>query len=527
MCPHCAFAKHWSYGALFIAVFLVFAQSLHAEDRETAAVIARIREAAGFKALQRQSVEFVVRGKTVRYESAGEYSIRFTTAGKFIFHVAGPIAETVGFDGSDCWAVDMTGMPRRLELFDRDYHLLLIGLSTGHWLAQLDAADLARAPGGQNQDNVALTVSEGRFKGMLRVDRQLWLPRAFERTGVTGAETWLFDDYRDDPGWKMPGKVTVKREGSTDQVYQVESIDQVPVTQASSPSYAPITARAKDVSFARVVSPRLEAKRASTGHLLVRAKVDDVDLGWFIFDTGAGSSTVLDPSAVARLKLQRLGSNSITSMMGNARTTIMRGRTLEIGPVTLEKPFIIEMDLGFVRKVMGIEVVGIIGYDLLSRCVAELALASDSISVHDPSEYRLDSAHWQRLTLNQALPTVEASFEGNRKGRFRIDVGAAGLAGSVLYHAPAVEELQLLKDRHSTTAQAGPNRIAVGKMAWFELADHRFENVTVLFALDRQGPMADEYVMGNLGVEMLKPFLVVLDYPHERIAFLKRDPNRH
>ena len=293
-------------------------------------------------------------------------------------------------------------------------------------------------------------------------------------------------------------------------------------TAATSQTYEPITTRPNDSRFNPAVSSRLELKRAPTGHLLVHPRVDGSDLGWFIFDTGAGSSAVLDPSAVAGLKLKRLGSRSITSMMGSVRTTIMRGESLEIGPITLTKPFLVEMDLGFVRRVMGEEVVGVIGYDLLSRCVAELALADGSISIHDPEAYRLDSAPWQRLTLNQALPTVEATFEGNRQGRFRIDLGAAGPAGTVVFHAPAVEEMQLLKDRRVTNAQAGPNRIALGKIAWFELAGHRFEDPTVLFALDRKGPMGDEYVEGNLGVDMLKPFRIVLDYPQQRMAFLPR-----
>ena len=485
-----------------------------------------MRRAAGIEALKRQAAEIIVRGKSIRYESAGEYSIRFTPAGKFVFQVGGTMAEMVGFDGRACWAVDMTGMPRALELLDRDYHLLQIGLCTGVWLAHVEITDLALEPEGRDQSTVVLAVKKGRFKGKLLVNRQTWLPVAFERTGVTGAERWTFADYRDDLGWKLPGKIIVNRAGSSDDSYEAQSINLVPSTHASSQVFEPMTKRPKDAHFNKAVPSRLEVKRAPTGHLLVHPRVDGVDMGWFIFDTGAGSSAVLDPSAVARLKLKRLGSRSITSMMGSAKTTIMRGESLEIGPMTLEKPFLVEMDLGFVRKVMGEEVVGIIGYDLLSRCVAELALADDSISIHDPKIYRLDSAPWQKLTLHQALPTVEGTFEGDRRGRFRIDVGAAGPAGTVVFHAPAVEEMQLLKDRTVTNAQAGPNRIALGKIAWFELAGHRFLDPTVLFALDRHGPLGDEYVEGNLGVEMLKPFCIVLDYPHEQMAFLRRDAER-
>ena len=59
-------------------------------------------------------------------------------------------------------------------------------------------------------------------------------------------------------------------------------------------------------------------------------------------------------------------------------------------------------------------------------------------------------------------------------------------------------------------------------MAWFELAGHRFENPDIVFAIDRQGPLGDPYVDGNIGVEFLKPFRMVLDFANRRVAFLPR-----
>jgi hypothetical protein len=194
--------------------------------------------------------------------------------------------------------------------------------------------------------------------------------------------------------------------------------------------------------------------------------------------------------------------------------------------MTLVRPFILQMDLSFARKAMGNDVVGVIGYDLLSRCIAEISVAEGTIEVHDPSRYKPQSAQWQKLTLNQALPLVEARFEGNRKGLFRIDVGAAGPAGTVVFHAPAVEDLQLLKGRTVAQTKIGPTRVALGKIAWFELAGHRFENPQVIFALDRQGPLGDEYEEGNLGVEFLKPFRLILDYTRERISLVQDLPVR-
>jgi hypothetical protein len=507
-----------------IGITLGLAWPAQAGANDAGAALARMRQAAGIDLRQGQTGEFVILGKANRYESAGDFSLRFTPAGKFLHQVAGPLAETVGFDGKDCWAMDMTGCPRAIELYERDYFQLQIGLQTGQWLADAAAADVAVAAAGADQGAIVLEVKHGRLKGRLRVDRSTWLPVVLERTGVTGAETWTFSDFRDDLGWKLPGRMTIKREGSEVDAYEVRSAKRVQSGSDSAGHFEPITARPLDTHFDRAASPALEVKRAPTGHFLVHPRIDGVDVGWFIFDTGAGSSSVVDPSAAGRLKLSRLGARSITSMMGTVRAEILRGEKLEIGPMTLEKPFLVQMDLTFVRKVMGQEVVGIIGYDLLSRCVAEITVTEQSIKLHDPDRYRLEPSRWQELVLNQAIPTVEAAFEGDRRGLFRIDVGAAGAAGGVLFHAPAVERLQLARDRKLTNAKVGPARIGLGKIAWFELADHRFENPTVIFALDRQGPFGDEYVEGNIGMEFLKPFRLVLDYPHKRLAFIGLAP---
>ena len=127
------------------------------------------------------------------------------------------------------------------------------------------------------------------------------------------------------------------------------------------------------------------------------------------------------------------------------------------------------------------------------------------------------------------MPIVSATFEGDRKGLFRIDAGASGPGGvgNVIFHAPAVSELHLLKGRKVSRMKIGPSKVAMGKVAWFELAGHRFENPDVVFAIDRQGPFGDEYVEGNIGVDFLKPFRLVLDFPNGRVAFLPHDKDRY
>lgn len=61
---------------------------------------------------------------------------------------------------------------------------------------------------------------------------------------------------------------------------------------------------------------------------------------------------------------------------------------------------------------------------------------------------------------------------------------------------------------------------AMGAVDWFEVAGHQFDHPDVVFALSRQGPLGDEYLEGNIGVDFLKPFRPVLDYQNRRVAFV-------
>jgi hypothetical protein len=260
-----------------------------------------------------------------------------------------------------------------------------------------------------------------------------------------------------------------------------------------------------------------------TGHILVRPKIEGQEVGWFIFDSSAGAN-VIDATAASKLKLERLGATAVTSVMGNEPSSIFRAKSLALGPMTIARPFLVTMNMANIKMAMGNDVVGVIGYDVLARCVAEVAVADDSVKLYDPKSHHLETGVWQPLFFNQTVPAVSAKFEGNREGLFRIDVGASGPGGvgNVVFHAPAVQQHRLLKGRNVSRMMLGQSNVAMGSIAWFELAGHRFKNPAAVFAIGKNGPFGDDYVDGNIGVDFLKPFRVVLDFANERVAFVKK-----
>jgi hypothetical protein len=181
------------------------------------------------------------------------------------------------------------------------------------------------------------------------------------------------------------------------------------------------------------------------------------------------------------------------------------------------------MELGPLSRHAQVEIAGIIGYDVLARAVVELELERSRIALFDPATFELPGASWQEVAIAGAHPYVKGSFEGHA-GWFRLDSGAPQVA--VVLNVPTIERFQLLEGRtvqnERATLPGGEMDIALGPVADVIIGGHRFEQLTALFPLESGGAFDDPYTLGNLGQECLKPFRVVFDYRHRRIALIDR-----
>jgi hypothetical protein len=511
-------------GMLIGAAMLSTLAGVGADDpANVATVLAKVRSAIGVEGLERQARGVLVEGEVISHEARGRFRLRFDHRGRFVDRIEGTLSETKGHDGSTAWAVDWSGMPLTLELFDREWTLLATWVRTGQWLGREAAVVVELDAGASDADVVALTVGPrgGRLRARLRIDRATWLPRSLTRPGAQGDLTWEFADFREVSGLKLPARTTLKQGEFRTHVYTMATAGPSPDDEAD--PYRPATSRPADAHFDKDAPARLVVKRAATGHVLVRPRVDGDDLGWFILDTGGGGPSVIGRDAAARSRWPVLGSMPLTSIFGTAPSAIRRAKSLQLGPLTIADPILLEMDLEPLSKAFGLPVAGIIGYDLFSRCVAVLELADDAIELHEVGDDRQGAGHWRDLVLHRRHPLVPATVEGRHQGLVTLDIGAAGgPAGGVVFFAPAVESLHLLDGRKVARGKAGRHAVGFGEIGQFELAGRRFDRPKAVFALDRSGPFADEYALGAVGVEMLKPFRVVLDYAHRRIALVER-----
>jgi len=490
-----------------------------AQGAPTAAeALARVRAAVGYERLRSYKHGITAEGTARVRGLDSKLTLLFAPEGQFRTDIDGPLGGTTGFDGRTGWEVDWSGMPRPLELEDLEVTQFDSWIRSGRWLAEDGpyAVSLDAAQTDDKQVALKLNLKRGVLEATVFVDRATWLPKRVARRGLGGEEVLLLEDYREVLGFRFPHRLT-RTVGGTTSVFELRAL--APAPAGSLARFEPVTARPPDTRWDAAAPARVEARRTRSGHLLVHPLVDGKDAGWFILDSGAGTM-VIDQQAADKLGMPAVGEIVAVGVAGTTKARFRMGGPFRLGPLTITRTRYLELDLAFLTQAFGVPIGGICGRDLFARSVVEIDISNEAVALHDPARYRLEGAAWQELFFSGRNPAVRARFEGDREGLFKLDTGSGA---TVSIHAPAVERLNLLAGRETRASRSGgvggSRASRTGKLAWFELAGHRFESPEVEFASAGEGAFSDVYSTGNIGAGFLQAFRVVFDYGNKRVAF--------
>jgi hypothetical protein len=493
---------------------------LGASAQETAGFyLAKLRGSLGVEKLgEMLSQGLSVRGDAEYLGVKGSYSLICDASGRFVEEIKSELSQVVGFDGRTGWTLDYSNMPRKLDLEDLESEQAVVWIFAGRWLTKDSPFTVELGEKKENLQELKVKLRDQVLEGIVTIDTEKWLPVKYTRHNSAGDDVWEYSDFKRQNGFALA--TTLKNTtGGMVNTFRIKSIEKAP-TFIRDP-YAPRMGIPKDTTFDGKVSPEVEVKRAFTGHLLIHPLVNGQDIGWFIFDSGAGAM-VIDPKAADALKMPKIGQIPAVGVGGLVKSSFRRADSFTLGPATMKKPLLLELDLAAIGSMFGVKVGGICGYDLISRTVVEVNLSKPAISVFNPVDYKLVAdGVWQDILQDGKHPIVRAKFEGDRSGWFRLDTGASN---ALVFHTPAVERYKLLDERKVTnTALGGVGgfvQAKAGKIEWFEIGGHRFVDQYVEFSTSKDGPFSDPYTLGNIGQKFLMPFIIVFDYQRRRMAFL-------
>lgn len=488
-------------------------------------IIQRVRQTTGISAGKIPAAGLQMTGKGAFAGMPAKHQLLFNRDGHFVQSVSSRLQTAHGFDGKEAWTKDIAGEQRILDLSERG-NMILNGLvMTSLWLDPQSGIAFTLRPDGLKDGVYTLQFKHGSTgtAGEVRVDSASWQPLDCTVTVAGRKQTTTWSGVIEFERMKFPKRITSRGADAESEHFEIESIQPAP-TFVRNP-YEALSATPDDTVFDDSQPAEITVKRAKTGHLLVKPKVNGKDVGWFIFDSGAGAN-VLANSVIRELNLETFGSLPAVGVGGTVKTAFSRPESISLGRATFKEPLVVGLDLAFLDPHMGEHIGGIIGYGSLYRCIVEADMERGTVALFNPKTYDQSRVgdRWQRLYQLSRISCIEAEFEGH-KGIFKLDTGAG--ASTVTIHAPIVEKFKLLDGRETTESSMGgvgsQVKVRQGKLKYFELAGHRVDDVTADFATENKGAFSSTDTMGNIGGAMVKPFKIVFDYQNKRIAFVKRD----
>jgi hypothetical protein len=452
----------------------------------------------------------MISGKAVRGGVEHAYSFAFLPDGRFVQSFQGPDSKSAGNDGRRYWQEDSSHFVQELDFGDRDRQMAISLLLSDNWL-------FAPAP-------VQLTASQGvlhlvfKETGVavdIHVDPSTHLPTdaSFQ---VPGGTVLKLSDWRVAGDRRVPMHVEVTTDGET-ETYSADRAR--PIRPGDVHTRMP-KQNVSDFTFDAAKPATVEATFAGRTHIMVRARVNGQDVGWFLLDSAAGAM-VIDKAVADSLHLERLNRGLAVGVGGTFESSARAVDKLEIGPMTLRNVRFGDYDFSSFNKGSGPRIAGTIGAPLYRRAVVVTSWKGPTVEIYDRASFRLEKGAWQPLRFNSDNPAVLGRVAGTPESWYRLDTGASGF---LTLHAPFVEKWKLLEGRETTasssTGLGGTVSARTGTVKWFELGSHRFDNPTVVFSTATSGSFNDPYLAGNIGIDLLKSFTVVLDFTGSRVAFL-------
>ena len=261
--------------------------------------------------------------------------------------------------------------------------------------------------------------------------------------------------------------------------------------------------------------------------ILVDVAVNGGEPRPFILDTGA-SGTVVDIAAVEVGADADLGTVTMRGAGGEEEVGLVKLDSLDLGGARLLGPAVARVDLAPLRRMIGVDLAGVIGYDFLRNFVVEVDYDNSSVTFYDPDSFaEPEGVSFIRADTNTGHPIVEMAV-GGYDGRFVVDLGNPG---PIIFEGPYVAEHDLIGQAEAKLpalmkGAGGPKatKAYVVRMDEATIAGYTLKGpIVVLTAEPEAAALCGEGLVGNVGWDVLSRFTFYVDYPGGRMGLAPSD----
>jgi PDZ domain len=261
--------------------------------------------------------------------------------------------------------------------------------------------------------------------------------------------------------------------------------------------------------------------------IILRCRVNNSALGWFLLDTGAVAS-VIDRNIATAGSPRQVGNVTVEGVGGSEAALVVGPVTLSMGALDLANDGVLELSLAEISSVLGRQIDGVLGSNSLHHLVLQIDFKRRTLTFSDPRTRKLISRSGMvALEIREGRPFVAADLRLRAEGPevrnawFLLDTGvddAVYLNGTFLKlrglvsdtgQQPRVEWPALGVGGWQTTTAERVDMIRLGPETITKFAASISSNSQGL-----DGP-ADA---GAIGLEFLRRFNVVLDFESRQMG---------
>jgi len=496
---------------------------LPARAQDPAAILARAKEAAGGKAWDavrtlHTRARFAAGGLSGTAESWED-----ARTGRALDTVSlGSVTEAEGFDGKAAWTQDPSGQTHVDDSGDARE-----GAANGaylrslaYWYPERWKAEIAYA-GRKEEAGRAFHVlrihPEGGRPFEMWIDAATFLiDRTIERA-ARDTRTVFFSDYRPVDGLEIAfSSRSTNGETKYDQTVTVESVEVNPALDEA--KFRMPEGRTHDFAIAGGGTSATIPFRLLNNHIYVQAEIDGKPLQ-VLFDTGG--TNILTPATARRLglktegALQGRGAGEKSEDLG-----ITKVGELRLGNLTLRDQVFYTLPLAGLAEAEGMDVDGVVGFEVLKRFVARVEYAAGRLTFTLPEAFREPAGGTVvPFTFDEQTPQVDGEVDGVR-GKLTIDTGSRA---SLTLNRPFAEEHGLAAkyapklEALSGWGVGGGVRSQLTRAKLLKLGTVEVPLPVTDMALSQKGAFANRYLAGNVGGGVLRRFDVTFDYGKQRL----------
>jgi hypothetical protein len=334
----------------------------------------------------------------------------------------------------------------------------------------------------------------------------------------------FYGDYREIDGLLVPFYVReVHHRTGQDQETQLTRYDSNP--SVDSAVFEPPQEAGRDYRF-------LEGDRAEDipfqfieNHLFIPVTVAGTKRLW-VLDTGAGV-TVLNKAFAEELNLTLEGEIKGQGAGGTVTASLATLPPFAIAGIEFDEQVVGVIDMSELMRRIGLDVVGILGFDFLSRFVTKVDFANELVSFYDPETFEYTgNGQVVDMHLDQSVFRAQATLDGIHSGSWLFDLGAGTTHLDGRY---ALREGYAGREGVLGVGHGAGNEYQLKKMKCdsLQFAGFTVYRPLISFAHGGTDSTFGSDQIGVLGNSLFRNFVLYCDYAHERLIVEKGDRFNH